>query len=401
MMFTRSLPILSVFSMSTSLLLPLHTQSAVAGTITKIPRVPNSAFTSVFVTDVSDDGQIVVGFQTGSGTTGFYWTEQTGVVATPPNFSPSGDAVEGISGDGSRFVGDDDEAVYWDFNPPTATLVQMGDLKPSSPIDIGIAHDASYDGSVIVGQAKSGGDISTTVTEAFRWTESGGMMGLGDLPGGSFRSMAFAVSRDGNVVVGRGSGASGTEAFRWTESSGMVGLGLLPGYDRLSIAEETSGDGSVVIGWSEELNLNSQSFMWTESEGLVSLGDLPNGIGDNRPFAITAAGDVIIGVADTEDGGGIYVWTSTHGMRLLTDILIDRGFDLSDWNSLGVNSISGDGLTLAGHGRDTNDNLRGFVIQLETTLVPEPNSLALAAVGLLGFLFLARFRRSSHGARAS
>jgi probable HAF family extracellular repeat protein len=53
--------------------------------------------------------------------------------------------------------------------------------------------------------------------------------GLGDLPGGSFISLANGVSADGSVVVGRGASASGNEASRWTSGTGMVGLGDLPG----------------------------------------------------------------------------------------------------------------------------------------------------------------------------
>ena len=43
-----------------------------------------------------------------------------------------------------------------------------------------------------------------------------GMVGLGDLPGGDFSSIAQDVSDDGSVVVGIGNSASGEEAFRWT-----------------------------------------------------------------------------------------------------------------------------------------------------------------------------------------
>jgi probable HAF family extracellular repeat protein len=47
------------------------------------------------------------------------------------------------------------------------------------------------------------------------------MVGLGDLPGGSFSSVAVGVSSDGSVVVGVGNSASGNEAFRWTQAEGM------------------------------------------------------------------------------------------------------------------------------------------------------------------------------------
>jgi len=55
------------------------------------------------------------------------------------------------------------------------------------------------------------------------------MVGLGDLPGGSFSSYADGVSANGSVVVGYGNSANGNEAFRWTQGTGMVGLGDLSG----------------------------------------------------------------------------------------------------------------------------------------------------------------------------
>jgi uncharacterized membrane protein len=55
-------------------------------------------------------------------------------------------------------------------------------------------------------------------------------MGLRDLAGGTFHSQAMGVSGDGSVVVGAGYSAPQVfEPFRWTEAGGMVGLGGLPG----------------------------------------------------------------------------------------------------------------------------------------------------------------------------
>jgi probable HAF family extracellular repeat protein len=49
--------------------------------------------------------------------------------------------------------------------------------------------------------------------------------GLGFLPGDTYTySAASGVSADGSVVVGRGE----SQAFRWTQAGGMVGLGVLP-----------------------------------------------------------------------------------------------------------------------------------------------------------------------------
>jgi len=54
-------------------------------------------------------------------------------------------------------------------------------------------------------------------------------VGLGDLAGGIFASSALGVSANGLVVVGESESTSGTQAFRWTSGGGIVGLGDLPG----------------------------------------------------------------------------------------------------------------------------------------------------------------------------
>src|ERR1041384_1503323 len=70
-----------------------------------------------------------------------------------------------------------------------------------------VANGVSGDGSVIVGWDAGRG-------AAVRWTIDGGIENIGPPSGGS---IAFAVSADGNVIVGE----LGSAAFRWTRSDGM------------------------------------------------------------------------------------------------------------------------------------------------------------------------------------
>jgi hypothetical protein len=111
----------------------------------------------------------------------------------------------------------------------------------------------SADGSVVVGYGSG-----SSGREAFRWTAAGGMVGLSDLPGGTFYGAAWGVSADGLVVVGDSNSSSGSEAFRWTSAGGMrsvrdilvndYGLGgPLAGWT-LSQANACSADGSVIVG---------------------------------------------------------------------------------------------------------------------------------------------------------
>ena len=82
------------------------------------------------------------------------------------------------------------------------------------------------------------------------------MVGLGDLPGGSFESFAFDMSADGSVVVGQGNGVLGREAFIWDATNGMQNLkdflesqlGLdLTGWT-LTDAWDISADGNTIVG---------------------------------------------------------------------------------------------------------------------------------------------------------
>ena len=52
-----------------------------------------------------------------------------------------------------------------------------------------------------------------TVWKRLHWNEESGMVGIGDLKGGEFRSSAFGVSRDGSIVIGNGSSQKGSYPF--------------------------------------------------------------------------------------------------------------------------------------------------------------------------------------------
>jgi uncharacterized membrane protein len=130
-------------------------------------------------------------------------------------------------------------------------MVGLGGLVPDGwSRAIGI----SGDNRVIVGEV--GPPISGD-SEAFRWTRSGGMVGLGDLPGGRAKATATAASFDGSVIVGHGSTAIGTEAFIWDDSNGLRNLrevleddsGLdLTGWV-LEVATDVSDDGLKIVGY--------------------------------------------------------------------------------------------------------------------------------------------------------
>ena len=183
---------------------------------------------------------------------GFQWTEAGGLVpfgtttALPRDVSASGEVIVGDGVNGSNL-----EAFRYD---PVDGFDLLGRLAGHARSD---ANAVSADGSTVVGQSS----VGSTPWEAFRWTEAGGIEGLGSLNSGSFGgSEAFGVSGDGSLVVGMGPSDTGSMAFIWDEEHGMRELaqmlvdelGLdLTGWT-LTRATDISADGSVIVGWGDE-----------------------------------------------------------------------------------------------------------------------------------------------------
>jgi probable HAF family extracellular repeat protein len=104
--------------------------------------------------------------------------------------------------------------------------------------------------------------------EAFRWTQSGGMVGLGYLSGDNF-SAAYAVNANGSVVVGC-SGLNGNcgRAFLWTAVDGMKSVQALlkakgvstTGWTLMS-AQGVSADGQVIVGAGVDPNGRTQGWI--------------------------------------------------------------------------------------------------------------------------------------------
>lgn len=233
---------------------------------------PPSAASWSLVGGVSGDGSTVVGERfTGTGNEAFRWTEAGGIQSLGLPSGTVGSGADGVSYDGSVIVGGyESVGQYQAYRCVEGIGFQpLGDLTGGDLFSD--ARSTSADGSVVAGVSSSGsGD------EAFRWTENGGMIGLGDLAGGIFQSQARAVSADGKVIVGDsviGDDRFGklSQAFRWTDSGGMQGLGSLDG--SYSYAYGASGDGSLIVG-STSYDSNDVAFVWNEYLGMRRLSEV-------------------------------------------------------------------------------------------------------------------------------
>jgi len=331
---------------------------------------------------VSADGSVVVGRSTTpyvNGDQAFVWTAAGGMVGlgsppvTWPITGPNSDA-RGVSGDGRVVVGmaqgaqGNAEAYMWSSASgwqPLGSVVTGGDVQP--------AYSASYDGSVVVGMSSG---------SPFRWTASTGLRYLS----GSLGS-ANAITPDGSVIVGR---IGTSEAFRWTQAGGTVRLGDLPGGSFNSIANAVSRDGSVICGSSSSAPSSTEAFRWTESGGMVGLGDLPGGDFESSAYGVSGDGRTVVGMSYTDNGPEAFVWDELNGMEELANVLTDRyGLDLSGWSLDYARAISDDGSTIVGFGVNPSGRGEAWVV-----VIPEPTALALVGLGA-AVLLIARRRRQA------
>jgi probable HAF family extracellular repeat protein len=228
----------------------------------------------------STDGSVVVGFRSPlSGSESFRWTSGGGMASLVDLAGGSTESqARGVSGDGSIVVGygtaaEGRRGTVWTSG---TGMLSLGTIGPSGS-SASEAYAISSDGTTIVGWSHNAvGD-----TEAFRTTVGvPGLIGLGDLGGGAFHSIAKGVSSDGSLIVGTGTTGGGGNAFFWTAGSGMTDLmGYLMGagtdvsaWTKLTEATGVSADGTTIVGYGTRLSDGSTQAFQVYDSGRFGLG---------------------------------------------------------------------------------------------------------------------------------
>lgn len=243
---------------------------------TGMQELSNVPGTDAIASDISPDGNVVVGyFSDSAGSHAFLWN--AGVVTVmsslPNGFDTKSQAVCGV---GASLVGSalnsnfTEMASRWSSNGSVQLLPQLAGAETS------YAEGCSNDGTAVIGASTdSKGNLA-----AVRW-DSAGARSLGALGGSS--SEAHAISGDGNIVVGGAglppvAGVSDFSAFRWLKSTGKMeqlsrtlqsaGVGTpfchqtpcAAGTWFLQLALGVSSDGSAIVGTAQDPNGNLQAY---------------------------------------------------------------------------------------------------------------------------------------------
>ena len=233
-----------------------------------------------------------------------------------------------------------------------------------------IAYGVNAAGDVVVGQANNGTDY-----RAFRWTPTDGMTDLGTLaPGDSGFSFAYGVNGSGDVVVGYAHTGSTSHAFRWKLNEGstthgtMTDLGTLAaGNVGSSTARAVNAAGDVVVG-KADTGTYGHAFRWTLNDGsetqgtMTDLGTLATGnAGDSTAYGVNAAGSVVVGDAATNSGAThAFRWELNPGSTMagtMTDLGTLKAGDDGSSVAYGVNAA---GTVVVGEATTNNWSTHAF-----------------------------------------
>ena len=276
----------------------------------------------------SSDGSVIAGSAGASfgAQRPYRWTQAGGVVYLDTSAYLTGYTfATDVSADGSVVVGWGDKAFRWE----NGSWTDYGSLYPMA---------VSADGSVVVGE---GGN------QAWRWAVGASKEELGYLDANYATSAAAGVSADGSVVVGysyRDAIGQKIEAFRWTATGGMEGLGhltSLPGTTPYSRAGDASADGSFIVGYSRNWNsaLGDHAFLWDAVNGMRDLNELltvPSGWTLKYATGISDDGLTIVGYG-TNPEGKTEAWVA----QSLGTAAIPEPASMIIWGLLGAGTAGG------------------------------------------------------------
>lgn len=309
---------------------------------------------------VSADGLVVVGLSKSSigNTNAFRWSSGNGMKSLGQLQGGTFTNAKAVSSDGAIIIGDANN------QSTSSTIFRWSDitgivqLQPILSSTLCAAGGVSGDGKTIVGTCLVSGNTG------IRWTESAGMISLGQFGNGGFRSSnALAISSDGSIIVGIGHPVL-NGAVLW-DSAGVASiLGKVEG-DISAAANAVSRDGSVVAGYSTQPSGYQRAFHWTKQTGMTAIFSASDLFSDVVATGVSGNGHIIVGWGNTLKGETAFIWDEFHGARRLEDILsLDYQTTIPGWTLSRATGISDDGSTIVGYGINPDGNVEGWKLKI-------------------------------------
>lgn len=288
-----------------------------------------------------------------------YWSDSTGTIVHGTG------ELWGISDNGRIFSELANSDGNWE-----AALIENGEINFLGSIDGSNTCDAFYshglgmsaDGSTGVGM----GWVNCG-TSAFYWTDSSGIVDLGQFQGSSTK--AQAVSGDGQMIGGWAQTDNRSSCI-WDSEGNTTLLGSLQEGSDYGEVQFINGDGSVIAGFcAGSAGNNVEGYIWSQDSGMVGLGVPDNSAATNvsRVFDVS---ENLVAVGEYLNESPIFykacIYTAEVGQFVnLRSYLLDLGMSqIEQWDLVKAHCISDDGNTIAGYGRDPANNWTGWVIRI-------------------------------------
>jgi probable HAF family extracellular repeat protein len=263
-----------------------------------------------------------------------------------------------------------------------STPVEIGTLG----LDPGAALDVNNLGQVVGISNNGSGD-----DRAFIWSETTGMQSLGLLGVGRQASTATAINDLGHVtgfVVPKPDDGP-HQIFYWTPEAGMVGIGKIPSALNRYVMPTGINNHDLIVGHAErDVIRGALAFTWSPAGGMAILPDLSDTSTFTKALGVNNLGE-IVGYSGTLNEPRGVLWDSTHGIRDLNSLLDSSALGWTIESAVAIND-RGQILAFA----YTSRGQLGATVILSPT-VPEPGSIVLLAIGLIGCLGVTSLRYAS------
>ena len=269
-----------------------------------------------------------------------------------------------------------DHAAVWTGGKPT----DLGTL-PGGTQSFGYGINAA-------GQVAGSGDIASGDDRAFRSSAGGGLTILDKLPGGTY-SEASTIN-DAGTVAGYANDGNTYVGVYWEAGTNAIRIKGLSGGNSLASAINNRGQ---ITGYADlaahdgfAAGATADAILYDTATGqLTDLGTLGGAYVYSLGAAINGSG-VVVGHAYTADFADERAFVYADGRLSDLNSLVDApGWTLQF--AYGINDAG----QIVGQGIDPAGNEHAF--RLNPTAVPEPASVAVAAVGAVGLLGRRRRRQ--------